>query len=81
MKHERITPVKRKAVNLSLDKDVVAEAKELGINLSQVCERGLISEIATARGDKWLRDNIGALEAWNVWIAENGLPLEEHRQF
>jgi antitoxin CcdA len=81
MKRSPISPAKRKAVNLSLDLDVVTQAKELGINFSRVCERGLLAEIASARGDRWLRENSGALEAWNAWIDEHGLPLEEYRKF
>ncbi len=81
MKYQRISAAPRRAVNLSLDPAVVTAARELGINLSQACEQGLASEIAAVRGEIWLRENIDALEAWNVWIEKNGLPLQEYRQF
>ena len=71
----------RKATNISIDAQVVADAKALGLNISKACERGLVTEIAAVRGERWLAENVGALEAWNVWIEENGLPLEEYRQF
>jgi antitoxin CcdA len=37
-------PRRRKATNLSLDEKLVAEAKELGVNLSRACEAGLAAE-------------------------------------
>ncbi len=81
MKHERISASRRRPVNLSLDPSLVAEARELGVNVSRACEKGLTEELAKARGERWLRENRAALLAWNDWIEENGLPFEEHRQF
>jgi antitoxin CcdA len=71
----------RKPINVSLDSEVIADAKALGINISQACEQGLVVELSRVRNEKWLEQNLPALDAWNVWIAENGLPLEEYRQF
>jgi antitoxin CcdA len=71
----------RKPTNVSLDSAAIAEAKALGINISQACERGLVIELSRVRSEKWLEENLPALEAWNVWVEENGLPLEEYRQF
>lgn len=78
-RHERIAT--RKATNLSLDVDLVADAKELGINLSRACEEALRSEIAAERGRRWKEDNAEAIAAWNVWAENNELPLEKYRQF
>ena len=36
---------RRVRVNLTMDEDVVRRAKELGLNLSKVCERALIRAI------------------------------------
>ena len=36
----------KKATNLSLSEDLIAEAKELGINLSQAAETGLAKAVA-----------------------------------
>jgi antitoxin CcdA len=71
----------RKPINVSLDSDTITEAKALGIIISQACEHGLVIELSRVRNEKWLEENLHALEAWNVWIEENGLPLEEYRQF
>lgn len=71
----------RKATNVTLPDILLREAKELGITLSQACERGLAETVAEARARKWLDENRPALQAWNEYVEENGLPLAEFRQF
>jgi antitoxin CcdA len=71
----------RRATNVSLSADIVAEARELDINLSQACERGLVETIADARKARWLEENREALESSNAWVAANGLPLAKYRLF
>lgn len=71
----------RTATNVSLDHAYVAEARDLGINISQACERGLIETVKEARAARWREDNREALDGYNRYIAEHGLPLEKHRQF
>lgn len=71
----------RRATNVSLSRDCLAEARELEINISQACERGLRETIAEARGERWLRENRKALDSYNSHIEKHGLPLEELRLF
>ena len=71
----------RRATNVSLDHDYVKEAKELGVNISQACERGLIETVKEARAAQWLEENRDALDDWNRYVEKNGLPLEELRLF
>ena len=71
----------RRSTNVSLPSDVVAEARELGINLSQACERGLVQTVAEARAAKWKEENREAIESSNAWVEANGLPLAKHRLF
>jgi antitoxin CcdA len=71
----------RRATNLTLPEDLVREARERGVNLSQACEAGLRKAVTDARREAWLRDARPAMDAYNAWIAENGIPLEEYRQF
>ena len=37
--------------------------------------------VRKARAEQWREENREALEAYNEWIAKNGLPLERCRQF
>jgi antitoxin CcdA len=71
----------RRATNVSLDSEAVAEAKALGINVSRACEAGLKAEIKRVRAERWLEENREAIEASNAWVAKNGLPLAKYRQF
>lgn len=71
----------RRATNVSLPADQVAEARELGINLSQACERGLVEALAEARAERWLAENLEALESSNRYVEEHGLPLAKYRLF
>ncbi len=71
----------RKAANVTLPEALLREAKELGINVSQACERGLAETVARARAETWLENNLEALEDWNEYVDRNGLPLAEFRQF
>ena len=71
----------RRSTNISLPADIVAEAKELGVNISQAAEKGVVAELSARRREKWLEDNMEAIEARNAWVEKNGLPLAKYRQF
>jgi antitoxin CcdA len=73
------TPLK--ATNLTLDAQAIADAKELGINISAACEEGLVVAISKARGEKWLRENRLAIDSSNAWVEKHGLPLAKYRMF
>jgi antitoxin CcdA len=71
----------RRATNVSLDSAYLAEARELGINISQACERGLAETLAEVRAQRWLKENREALESSNEYVRKNGLPLAHLRLF
>lgn len=75
------TRASRRATNVSLDSAHLAEARELGINVSQACERGLVETLAEERARRWKAENREALEDWNRYVEEHGLPLERYRLF
>ncbi|MBW8754704.1 MAG: type II toxin-antitoxin system CcdA family antitoxin [Sphingomonadales bacterium] len=74
-------PRRRKATNVSLDEELVAEAKELGVNVSRACEKGLAAEVREARRQKWVEENWDAIQSSNAYFQEHGLPLAKYRQF
>lgn len=78
-KQERIGG--RKPTNLSLDADLVADARSLGINLSRACEDALRKEVAVERGRRWKEENAAGIAASNAYVEKHGLPLEKYRQF
>ena len=76
-----IQQTRRRATNLALDPQLVADAKAEGINLSRVCEAGLAAELKKVREQRWLEENRDAIEAWRVWTENNELPLAKYRLF
>lgn len=71
----------KRATNVSLRSDLIEEARQLDINVSEACERGLFDEVARARREKWLAENRAAIEASNAYVEEHGLPLARYRMF
>jgi len=71
----------RKSTNLSLDKAMVEEAREMGINLSRAAEEGIAKALKAEREKRWREENRAAIEVANDWVARNGLPLEKYRMF
>ena len=71
----------KKPTNLSLDPDLLAEARSFGVNLSQSAEDGLRQAVRRAKAAAWLAENAEALDSSNDWVARNGLPLERYRLF
>lgn len=71
----------RQRTNVTLPEPLLQEARQLKINLSQACERGLAAEVSKVKAEKWLQENQAAIDAWNAYVDEHGLPLAEYRQF
>jgi len=71
----------RKSTNLSLDADLLQEAKNLKVNLSRSAEEGVRRAVAKAKADEWLAENAEAIESSNRWVEEHGLPLAKYRMF
>jgi antitoxin CcdA len=71
----------RRPTNVTLDRTLVEEAKAMGINLSQACERGIADQLAKVRSERWLAENRAAIDAYNAHVEEHGLPLARFRQF
>lgn len=72
---------KKKPTNLSLDLDLLTEARAIGVNLSQAAELGVKQAVAAAKAERWKEENAEALQSSNAWVEQNGLPLEHYRNF
>jgi len=73
--------VQKKATNLSLDQELLKDAKALGVNISAAAETGVAEAVRKAKAAAWLQENRAAIEASNAWVEKNGLPLAKYRQF
>ena len=71
----------KRATNVSLPEDLLAEAKALQINISQAAEAGVAQAITRARSELWLAENQAAIESSNAYVEKHGLPLAKYRTF
>lgn len=72
---------KKRAVNVSLDAELVTRAKALDINLSQALESGLRELVRELEARAWQEDHREAIERFNSRIDERGLAGDEHRRY
>ena len=63
----------KKAVNLSINSDLLRQARELKINLSKMLEAGLERMIREERARRWQEENREAIEAHNKFVEKYGL--------
>lgn len=76
-----ISASQKKSANLSINAELLAEAKALGINLSRTMEKALIEEIREARRKAWLANNGDAIDDYNARIARDDVFSEGFRRF
>jgi post-segregation antitoxin (ccd killing protein) len=67
-------------VSLTLNSDVYAQAKQLGINASQVAEEALIQQVARRKAEQLQAEIRQDLEAASAYIAKHGSFAEMVRQ-
>ena len=71
----------KKATNLSLNSALLAQAKELGINLSASLEAALEEIVRRKQEENWLAENRAAIASYNQYVAENGTFADDLRGF
>jgi antitoxin CcdA len=70
----------KQTVSLSINSDLYAQAKKLGINASQVAEEALIEQVARRKAEQLRAEIRQDLEATNAYIARHGSFAEMVRQ-
>jgi antitoxin CcdA len=80
MKHE-VVRGRRRATNVTLPEELVAQARALNVNLSKSCEAGLVTAVDEAAKRRWKSDNADWITAHRRWVEEKELPLERYRLF
>lgn len=71
----------KKPANLSLNQELLAEARRLKINLSATLEKALTAEIKARQEQEWLEKNSESLEACNDFSDKHGLFSDSFRGF
>ncbi len=72
-------PANRRATSMTLDASLLDEARALGVNLSRAAEEGILLQVRAERARRWKEENAEAIEDYNHWIEENGIPNMEIR--
>jgi antitoxin CcdA len=74
-------PGPKRAVNLTIDAEILAAAKAQGINLSQTLEDELRKRTQAAREAKWREENRESIESFNRLIERAGVFGEEFQDW
>lgn len=75
------TSAPKKASNLSVNSNLLEEARHYKINLSKMLEQALIEELTKKKREEWIEQNREALEAYNQRIEERGVFSDGLRTF
>ena len=72
---------RKRATNLSVDENLLARARLLKLNLSQVLEEGLAAEIRRREEAAWRERNRQAIDAYNEGVEKHGVFSDGLRSF
>ncbi|MCP1607350.1 type II toxin-antitoxin system CcdA family antitoxin [Pseudomonas citronellolis] len=71
----------KKATNLSLNSDLLKQARELDVNLSAVLEEALADVVRERLRQRWLEQNRQAIDAYNQHVDSAGVFADDLRSF
>lgn len=71
----------KKSANLSINSDLIQQAKALKINLSKLLEEKLAQTIAAQKESVWIDENKEAIEEYNDRVSKSGTFSDRLRRF
>ena len=71
----------KKSTNLSINSDLLRQAKERNINLSKTLEQRLLELLVEEKRQQWKEENRKAIDEYNRRIAEQGIFGDDLRSF
>jgi antitoxin CcdA len=77
----RSATLAKRATNVSIRSDLLAAAREAGVNLSATLERALAEELSSVMRKRWREENQGAIAAYNAYVDEHGTFSDKLRSF
>jgi len=77
----RIRNAPKRAINLSLNAEVLDMAREMGLNISQTVDALLTEEVLKQYWQRWQHDNAEAIAHYNARIEREGLFSDRWRTF
>ena len=75
------TDARKKSANLSINSDLLRQAKECQINLSRALEQKLVEILLEEKRQKWKEDNREAIEEYNQRVKRDGVFSDGLRRF
>ncbi len=78
---EAAKPARKRATNVSIDEEILAEAKAMGINLSQTLEEELRKRVQDGRNRRFQDENREAIDSYNRFIAKHGIWSKKYRKW
>ena len=71
----------RRATSLTMDCNLLIEAKDLGLNVSRAAEEGVAAALKAERTRRWKAENVEAIREYNESVERDGILLSEYRMF
>jgi antitoxin CcdA len=71
----------KRSVNLSINGDLLAKAKNMEINLSAALETALTDALRNKQRERWLEDNRQSIDAYNQYVEAHGVFSDGKRSF
>ena len=81
MRRQGSGAIRKRATNVRVRSDLLAAAREAGVNLSATLERALMEELAEAKRKKWRQENRDAIAAYNEHVEKHGMFSDGVRSF
>jgi antitoxin CcdA len=81
MHTQQNSPSSKRAANLTLSTQVLADAKALGINISKACDTHLRELVRKEKEARWKAEHVDFIQAYNQTVAEESLPLDAWKTF
>ena len=75
------TEAPKKPTNLTVNSDLLAQAKLMKINISSTLEVALAEAVKQKKREDWISENAEAISNYNDKISEYGLFSDELRAF
>jgi len=73
----RIAREEGQKARLSVPVLLLAQAQEFGVDAGQAAADGIRRAVADARAERYAAANRESVNAWNDYVAANGLPFED----
>jgi len=71
----------KRPTNLSVNSDLLDQAKTMKINISSILESALANIVKQKKREQWLEENKDSINTYNEVIKEVGLFSDELRSF